>query len=145
MDVPVVEGKPTDVTLDLPVQLASMRDAWLVCVVLGDGIGGPWFPLLNDYTLAATNPVFLDVDGDGAYSNPRVTAQAMLEADLLAGRELAGPQNCDSGVALQYLDLLADVLVERTGETLRRVGRDAAAGRPNVEDYLQNHHPVREH
>jgi hypothetical protein len=145
MDVPVVEGEPTDVTLDLPVQLASMRDAWLVCVVLGDGVGGPWFPLLNDYTLAATNPVFLDVDGDGQYSNPRLTAQAMLEADLVAGRELDGPQDCDSGIALQYLDLLADVLVERTGETLRRVGSDAAMGQAKVEDYLKNHHPVREH
>jgi hypothetical protein len=142
--VPSVAGEPTDVTLEIPVQLAAPHDAWLVCVVLGDGVGGPWFPLPNDYTLAATNPVFLDVDGDGAYSDPRTTARAMLDVDLVAGRELDGPRNCDAGIALQYLDLLEDVLVARTGEALRRAGEAAAEADPAVGEYLQRHRPTRD-
>ncbi len=154
--VPTTPGEPTDVTLDFALQLQAGsadaheafrglgHDAWVVCVVLGDGIDGPWFPLVNDYTLAATNPVYLDVDGDGRYGSPRASAQAMLDLDLAAGREIDGPQGCDPGVALQYLDLLEDVLVQRLGGALRRAGRGAAAAHPTVEEYLRSRQPKRD-
>jgi hypothetical protein len=32
-----------------------------------------------DYTLAITNPIFVDCDGDGKYNSPRATALALIE------------------------------------------------------------------
>lgn len=54
------------------------HDAWVVAVALGGGSRGPWWPMQQDYSLGATNPVFLDADGDGAWSSPRQTAAALL-------------------------------------------------------------------
>lgn len=53
------------------------HDAWLVAVAQGGGSGGAWWPMQQDYSLGATNPVFLDADGDGAWSSPRHTAAAL--------------------------------------------------------------------
>ncbi len=61
-------GRPFDAWLEFDVEPA--RDGWLVAVVLGDAVDGPWWPSVNAYTLAATNPIWIDADGDGA-SAPR--------------------------------------------------------------------------
>ncbi len=61
--VPAPEsGKPTDARLAFPVPAAAAagRGAWAVCVVLGKGLKGPYWPIERDYTLAATNPMRLD-------------------------------------------------------------------------------------
>jgi len=67
--VPVTEGQPTDVRLKytLPKQ---QQDTFLVAVVLGDQVKSPAWRIEKPYTLAATNPLFLDIDGDG-YTPPR--------------------------------------------------------------------------
>ena len=77
--VPTTKGKPTDTQLrfNLP---ALEHDAWLVCVVLGDGVTHPAWTTKQPYTFAATNPVYLDADSDGAYRSPAATAEALLTA-----------------------------------------------------------------
>ena len=91
--VPVAEqeissamGHPTDAKLNFVIPTKGV-DAHLVCVVLGDPVTAHGWKTLNDYTLAATNPVFLDVNGDASYRSPRESAQrvlASLEGDLEA-------------------------------------------------------------
>ena len=74
-------GQPTHLTRE--VELTDEHgggDAWLVWVVLGDGLEAPHWPLTNDYTLAATNPVYVDWSGDGSYQSPRATAAALFAA-----------------------------------------------------------------
>lgn len=78
-EVPVDEGKPTDVTLRFALKTDGI-DAHLVCVVLGDPVTAHGWKTLNDYTLAATNPVFLDVGSDGTYSSPRASAERTLQS-----------------------------------------------------------------
>ncbi len=73
-DVPNEPGKPTDSTLSFFLPIRGV-DAHLVCIVLGDPVKHAGWKTLNDYTLAATNPVFLDVNGDGKYNSPRESAQ----------------------------------------------------------------------
>jgi hypothetical protein len=110
VDLSAAPAGPFDRTLALEVAPRA-HDAWLVCVVHGDGVRHPAWPLLNDYTLAATNPVYLDDDGDGRYSAPRETARALLEAtgrDDLTGL-LSG---IDEAVALQALDLLHEAWLD---------------------------------
>ena len=73
-EVPNEPGKPTDATLSFVLPIRGV-DAHLVCIVLGDPVKHRGWKTLNDYTLAATNPVFLDVNGDGKYNSPRESAQ----------------------------------------------------------------------
>ncbi|MBK6938931.1 MAG: PHP domain-containing protein [Planctomycetes bacterium] len=69
-------GRAFDATTTLSMPWPE-HDAWLVAVALGGGSGGSWWPMQQDYSLGATNPVFLDADGDGAWSSPRQTATAL--------------------------------------------------------------------
>lgn len=78
------------------------HDAWVVAVALGDGIEGPYWPTMKDYTCGATNPVRVDVDGDGRFSWPRETAEA-----LLAGG-LSSVGGVDDGVGAQLVDLAVE-------------------------------------
>jgi len=94
-DVPRTSGAPTDVALhfDLPFPI---HDTWVVCVVTGKNVDGPYWPLLNPYTLAATNPVFLDVEGDG-WSCAREIAERMTRS--MSEDELRGSFGfCEGGV-----------------------------------------------
>jgi len=102
--VPDGEGRPVNVRLPLDVPLTARDDAWLVCVVLGDAVEGAWWRTLNPYTFAATNPVWLDVDGDGRYSAPRETAAARLTELRQSGPSAARP--ADAAVLVHLLDLL---------------------------------------
>ncbi|RKY16504.1 MAG: hypothetical protein DRQ55_17865, partial [Planctomycetota bacterium] len=101
-------GQPYDVTLPLALDLPHLHDAWVVVAVFGPDAGGAWWPGSNEYTLACSNPVFLDVDGDGVWRSPREVAQARWKGapnsmDLV---------DVDDAVALQYLEL-ADAFYER--------------------------------
>ncbi len=64
---------PLGTGLDLPD-----HDYWLVAVALGAKVTEPFWPLRNDYTLASTNPIFVDVDGDGKFSCAREIAEQLL-------------------------------------------------------------------
>jgi hypothetical protein len=73
-EVPAKPGEPTDASLIFVLPVRGV-DAHLVCVVLGDPVKHAGRKTLNDYTLAATNPVFLDVNRDARYNSPRESAQ----------------------------------------------------------------------
>ena len=86
MEVPASDGVATDATLEFQIKTDGI-DAHLVCVVLGDPVTDPGWKTLNDYTLAATNPVFLDVNQDGTYRSPLESARrvyASLQGDFEA-------------------------------------------------------------
>ncbi|HSH15667.1 MAG TPA: CehA/McbA family metallohydrolase [Verrucomicrobiae bacterium] len=76
-DVPTEDGRPTNATLTFTLPVRGV-DGHLVCVVLGDPVKHAGWKTLNDYTLAATNPVFLDVNRDGSYTSPRDSARRIL-------------------------------------------------------------------
>ena len=52
----------------------------MVAFVLGDEITLPGWTTFGKATQAITNPIFLDRDGDGKYSAPRVTAKRLIAA-----------------------------------------------------------------
>jgi hypothetical protein len=74
------------------------HDAWIVAVVEGEGVDGPYWPTMKRYTCGATNPVHLDVDGDGAFRWPRETARMLL-------RDLESLGTVDRGIGAQLADL----------------------------------------
>lgn len=125
--VSTAKGKPTDTRLHFKLP-APTHDAWLVCVVLGDGVSHPAWATKQPYTFAATNPVYLDADGDGAYHSPAATAEDLLEQ--AKGRsedtfEIALKQ--EDGIAVQMIaelraranDAEQAALDERIGEASR--------------------------
>jgi hypothetical protein len=102
--VPDPEGGPTDVRLPLSLHLPGDHDAWLVATVLGDGLDQPWWHSLNGCTFAATNPVRLDVDGDGRCASPRETAASWLPALREGGPSAV--RRADAAVLVHLLDQL---------------------------------------
>ncbi|MHC5210288.1 MAG: CehA/McbA family metallohydrolase [Planctomycetota bacterium] len=140
-DVPAADdselpGPPVDVTLPFSLD-PPPHDGWLVCVVTGDVLAGPFFPSINDYAVGSSNAFLLDVDRDGAYASLAATARARLaawerrpdptgDAALLAG--------LDDAAALQLLDQLV-----LRGETARarEVGATRAAVSARVDAYLR--------
>ena len=68
---------PTDQTLDFNIEL-PVHDAHIVAFVLGDSITLPGWTTYGKITQAITNPIYLDVDGDGRYSSPRQTAERLI-------------------------------------------------------------------
>ena len=50
--------------------LAIASDAWLVVIARGDKDLGERYPGVKGKPFAITNPLFLDVDGDGVFRAP---------------------------------------------------------------------------
>jgi len=137
---PVLE-MPLDANADLPLsrRLAwPQHDFWMVAVVTGEGVGGKWWPQINDYTLAATNPVFFDVDGDGLYTHPRALAERLVETQgtepAALGRIL---ESVDSAVAIQVLRLARLEYLEQAEEATTAAGRAAAERHPALAAWLK--------
>jgi len=61
-------GASGGVRLDLEVPLAVEADAWVALEVTGQG---SLWPIDGDTPYALTNPIYLDADGDGAWTPPR--------------------------------------------------------------------------
>jgi len=102
----VAVGRPTD--LEVPLELPRVEeDGWLVCVVLGPGVKSPAWATEADYTFAATNPIYLDVDGDGRCSTPRELAEARLkQAGDDPERRWRAVEVASDPVAVQMVSLL---------------------------------------
>jgi hypothetical protein len=99
-----------------------LHDAWVVIAVFGGPAGGAFWPGLNDYTLGASNPVFLDVDGDGVWQSPREIAKsrfkgAPAEMDLV---------DADTAVMVQYLDIADAWYQEQARRRLDALGKGFA-------------------
>jgi hypothetical protein len=84
---------------------APKHDGYLVCVAYGDGVKDPAWKTMADFTLAVTNPIFIDADGDGKYSSPRDTALAFLKKiEPLSLDSIAkGIEKLDTAIAIQIL------------------------------------------
>ena len=134
--LPVGEG-PTDLRLEVDLDVPS-HDAWVVCVVTGPGIGGVYWPQLNDYTLAATNPVFLDGDGDGGWSSPRAVARKLLD-EAGSDPESLGRllETCDEAVGLHALWFAREDYLRQADERLRGAAREAASTNERLRAYLE--------
>lgn len=108
---PPSDGRPPkhDLRFTFP---APAHDAWVVCVARGPKPTGPWWYSLLDDVALVTNPIWLDVDGDGTYRAPAETAAQALQG--LPQDETGKPQfgflggtlkGCDEAVAIQTLVL----------------------------------------
>ena len=135
-DIEIREGEASDIKLSFTVNTPP-HDGHLVCVVVGEPPREPvWFPV-KDYALGATNPVYLDGDGDGKYRSPRATAArelARLGTDLRR-IERALP-NLDPVIGAQVLSLFRheiDKLVD--GQAPRH---QLAVPRPHTQIHDQN-------
>lgn len=104
-EVPAADGEPTDTQMDFVVPTPE-HDAHLVCLVVGDGIREAFWRTMKPYTMAATNPVYLDVDGDGSYSHPRAVAERLVETHGVEPNAL-GPmiRDVDGSVAVEAASL----------------------------------------
>jgi len=77
-------------------------DSHLVFVVIGDGVTHPGWKTYENYTLAATNPIYLDADGDGRYASPREEALARLgRVSPVLGEVKKLIQSTDPALAVQ--------------------------------------------
>lgn len=101
-------GRPTDQVFALdPGAGWPEHDFWLVALAFGGAVGeGAWWPLRNDYTLAATNPVYVDVDGDGECTRPRELARRLIEGAPTEEALLDALEKADAAVLAQVLWLL---------------------------------------
>jgi hypothetical protein len=143
MAVPCSESKPTDARLKFTLA-APRHDAYLVCVVLGEGVSGPWWKTAGDFTLAATNPIYLDVDRDGHYSNPRATAGKLLAtAGPSAELQWQAMQDADDGIVVQMASLLRAGTDAGQRPAIDQRVRDWAKKRPAIQAYLDNAIPAK--
>lgn len=133
--------KPTDVLMDFVVQKPA-HDAYLVCVVLGDGASHPSWQTAEKFTLAATNPVFLDTDGDGQYSSPRDLALAALQrAGISTDHQWEAIATTDDVVAVQMLSLMRQYWPQSEQEELQKRIQEASARRPIFREFLDYPQP----
>ncbi len=137
-ELAVERDAPLDVTLDMSLPWPHRHDAWIVCVVTGDAVDGHYWPLLNPYTLGATNPVWLDVDGDGVHQSPREVADALAnEVDVTDGAQTrAALARCDAGVGVQLLHALLATQPEARRPDLAAALAEGLEGREFVSRYL---------
>ena len=135
-------GRPTEVSLEFKIK-SPRNEAHLVCVALGDSASHPSWRTASEFTLAATNPVFLDVDSDRQYSSPRATARTLLAraGDGLEQR-WAAVNNAEEAVAVQMAGLmLREAPGDMRAELEKRV-RNAGNERPLFQEYFAPAVPV---
>jgi hypothetical protein len=107
-------------------------------VVLGDGVSHPSWPTSEKFTLAATNPVFLDADGDGKYTSPRELAlEKLRRAGISTDHQWEAVAEADDVIAVQMLSLMREHWPEQEQKTLEARIREAAANRPMLRDYIE--------
>ncbi len=105
--VPTKKGEATRTTFSVKIPLPA-HDAHLVAITFGKGVTYPGWRTRHNYTLAATNPIYLDVDGDGIYRSPRETAARLLkETGKDETKILALIREANHPIALQMVSLLS--------------------------------------
>ncbi len=130
---------PTNVRIEFELAKPA-HDAYLVCVVTGDGVSHPSWTTKDRWTMAATNPIFLDADGDGQYSSPHALALAALQrAGESPDQQWQATTAADDVVAIQMLSLLRERWPEQ--EQAELVKRVHASGRQALRGYIEP--PVR--
>ncbi|MFT7487336.1 MAG: hypothetical protein ACI9F9_003197 [Candidatus Paceibacteria bacterium] len=132
-----VDVKPFTTSVELrDTHLA--QDAWFVWVVMGDGIQGNHWPMLNDYTLGATNPIFLDWSGDGVYQSPRETALALFQS---AGTQHAASLHSWEAVNFHTLDFIREALLAEAQSSLEQIGTQAGIDAKTMAEFVNSKQP----
>lgn len=122
------------------------HDAWLVAVAWGDGVKLPCWTTELKETVAITNPVWLDADGDGRCDSPRAIAKGMLEKNGPAVAALAAAiADVDDAVGFQLLDLLRESLGAAGAGDLAKVAAGAGAQRHALADWVAQTFPTPPH
>jgi hypothetical protein len=113
---PIESEGATDLWVDMSAPLPDY-DAHVVAVVLGDPVVLAGWPTPEAYTLAATNPVWVDVDGKG-WSAPRTVAEKRLRRANGNLRRISKLlREADDVIGPQMLDLLEQqILAEQDGD-----------------------------
>ena len=138
-DLPAGQAR-TDLNLSLSLPpSAAGHDAWCLWVVTGDGVPGRAWPLHNDYTLGATNPIFIDFDGDGVYSSPRETGRRLVdELGLDQSALLARLTRSDRAVTYHALERVRELMRAQTRGDLGRLGRESGQDAAELERFLDS-------
>ena len=114
------------------------HDGHLVCAVVGDPVDDQAYWMEHPHTFAATNPIYLDADGDGKYTTPRDTAAKRL-ADIDTVDQLrAALQKVDDAVAVQMFSLLREWWAGDKRSALDALARSMGQDRPLFAHYLQD-------
>jgi len=141
-DLPQEVGVATDAVLSCDIAVPADQDAYLVCVIVGAEADQRYWPGPNHYTLAATNPLYLDADGDGAYSSPRETAQRILDhAGPGAASVEAALARCDEAVAFQLLTLVREIYLAEAHEQFLQVGGELASKNARIKAWMESQSP----
>jgi hypothetical protein len=113
------------------------HDSWLVAVAWGEGVTLPCWTTELKETVAITNPIWLDADGDRRCDSPRALAQALLEH---GGGEVAALATAiadvDDAVAFQLLDLLRESWGAARQADIAAVAAGAGGQRQVLSDWV---------
>ena len=144
MNIPKQAGKPITFKARFPKPKA---DAWYVLIAEAPGMTNAYWSIARPYQpsspewnptmIGATNPIYLDANGDGLYSSPRQTA-------LHLGEQYASPHDIimaldqhNWGVATQMAELLHEARVNLTAAEFNpRIARAAPHVQQAISDYL---------
>ncbi|MFN7139288.1 MAG: CehA/McbA family metallohydrolase [Limisphaerales bacterium] len=132
-------GKPFNeyITFDIPT---PRHDAHLICAVFGPGITEPAWKTKQNYTLAATNPIYLDADNDGTYRSPRETATRVLsKTSKSLDDQWRVAMEADDGVAVQMIDRILKTADAATKQQLITRLQSASAERKVFGKLLKTH------
>ncbi len=130
-------GFPTNERLRVKLKV-SRQDGWLVCVVRGSKPDGPYWVTGTPATGAITNPVFLDLDGDGKFETARdIARQILTEAGSDQAKLRDALTGVDPAVAVQVASLVREVWLKEVTENLRSLGQTPDQ-KEAVERFLQS-------
>ena len=137
-------GGPTQVsfTVDLNAGIdpeSPAHDYHLIAIVEGEGVGNKAWPQLNDYTLAATNPLFVDANYSNRYESPLESAKILVRDqgtdDDTVARVL---REVDSSVAVQYIQLVREAYLADAERRVSALVINARVEHPNLLEWLRS-------
>ena len=101
-----VPGRPLDTKLSFRIPVPKI-DSYLFVYVLGEGVHAPYWKTVEPFTMAATNPIYIDVNGDNHYSSPKELAENWIKKNKLNFSELGKSiKSLRPVVGVQVIDLL---------------------------------------
>lgn len=117
---------------------APRHDAHLVCVVMGDPVTEKCWATQQPYTIASSNPIYLDSNNDGRYQSPRETALALVLKTRDFDAQWQEVLQADDGVAVQMLSRIHESADSKTKVTLFQRMEKAGEKRKCFADLLKS-------
>ena len=100
------KGRPLDIKLNFSIPVPKI-DAYLFAYVLGDGVEGAYWKTKDPYTMAATNPIYIDADGDKNYFSPKKLAEDWIKENKVNFVKLEDQiKLLEPQVGVQVIDIL---------------------------------------